>query len=116
MYKGVFSILSMAASVVAMGVMIQGAASQSTDKFRIGVINDQFGTYADFSGVSTVEAVKMAAEDAGGTVLGKPIEILSADHQNDKAKGVAIVTDWFDKQNVSAVADINNSGVALAVQ
>src|SRR5690606_21771034 len=49
---------------------------------RIGVLNDQSGTYADFGGLTSVDAARMAVEDFGGNVLGKKIEILAADHQN----------------------------------
>src|SRR6266481_9183144 len=49
---------------------------------RIGILNDQFGPYADFGGKTSVDAARMAVEDVGGKVLGKPIEIIVGDHQN----------------------------------
>ena len=49
---------------------------------KIGILNDQSGTYADFDGKWSVEAAKMAIEDFGGSVLGQKIELVSADHQN----------------------------------
>ncbi|HLO75378.1 MAG TPA: ABC transporter substrate-binding protein [Magnetospirillum sp.] len=115
MIRGIRSI-SFAAATVALALATGSGAVRAEDKFRIGVLNDHYGPYADFSGLSTVEAAKMAVEDFGGTVLGKPIEVLAGDHENKKDKGVAIVTEWFEKQNVSAIADMTNSGVALAVQ
>lgn len=115
MTRGILGTLTLAATM-AWALSAPMGAARAEDKFRIGVLNDQFGTYADFSGLSTVEAAKMAAEDFGGKVLGKPIEILAGDHENKKDKGAAIVTEWFEKQGVSAVADMTNSGVALAVQ
>ena len=49
-------------------------AQVSDDVVKIGVLGDQSGMMADLSGKYGVEAVKMAVEDFGGTVLGKPIE------------------------------------------
>src|SRR5690606_19583260 len=80
---------------------------------RIGVLNDQSGTYADFGGLTSVDAARMAVEDFGGTVLGKKIEILSADHQNKPDVGSSIARQWFDVENVDAIADLTNSAVAL---
>ena len=57
----------------------------------------------------------MAVEEFGPTVLGKPIEIISADHQMKTDVGVQIVRDWFDNGKVDAVVDIPNSGIAIAV-
>jgi branched-chain amino acid transport system substrate-binding protein len=86
------------------------------DVFRIGVLNDQSGTYSDFGGVTSVVAAKMAVEDFGGKVLGKQIEVLSADHQNKTDIGTATARKWFDVDGVEAIADLTNSAVALAVQ
>lgn len=108
--------LAAALLAVALGGAVDGAAAAADGPIRIGVLNDHHGTYADFSGLSSVDAARMAVEDFGGQVLGKPIEVLAGDHENKKDKGVAIVTDWFDNQGVSAVADMTNSGIALAVQ
>lgn len=83
---------------------------------RIGVLNDQSGTYADFGGLTSVDAARMAVEDFGGNVLGKKIEILAADHQNKPDVGSSIARQWFDVENVDAIADLTNSAVALAVQ
>src|SRR3546814_3628553 len=62
---------------------ITGASAQSTDNaIRIGFITDMSGPYADTDGPGGLEAIKMAVKDFGGKVLGKKIEVLSADHQN----------------------------------
>ena len=58
----------------------------------------------------------MAIEDFGGSVLGKPIELLVADHQNKVDVGLAIARQWYDERGVRAIFDITNSGVGLAVQ
>src|SRR6516225_8999218 len=83
---------------------------------RIGILNDQSGPYADFGGKTSVDAARMAVEDVGGKVLGKSIEIIIGDHQNKPDIASALVRRWFDVDGVSAVAELTNSAVALAVQ
>jgi branched-chain amino acid transport system substrate-binding protein len=83
---------------------------------RIGILNDQSGPYADFGGKTSVDAARMAAEDFGGKVRGKSIEIIIGDHQNKPDVASAIARRWFDVDGVSAVAELTNSAVALAVQ
>jgi branched-chain amino acid transport system substrate-binding protein len=93
------------------------AASASADEgFRIGVLNDQSGPYADLSGPGGAESARMAIEDFGGSVLGRPIELLVADHQNKVDVGLAVARQWYDAYGVRAIFDITNSGVGLAVQ
>ena len=83
---------------------------------QIGVLGDQSGMMADLSGKYGVEAVKMAVEDFGGTVLGKPIEVISADHQNKVDIGVATARRWYENDKVDLILDVPNSAIALAVQ
>src|SRR5262245_38084044 len=83
---------------------------------RIGILNDQSGPYADFGGKTSVDAARMAAEDFGGNVLGKSIEIIVGDHQNRPDIGSALARRWFEIGGVSAIAELTNSAVALAVQ
>lgn len=83
---------------------------------RIGILNDQSGPYADFGGKTSVDAARMAVEDVGGKVLGKSVEIIIGDHQNKPDVASAIARRWFDVDGVSAVAELTNSAVALAVQ
>jgi branched-chain amino acid transport system substrate-binding protein len=83
---------------------------------RIGVLNDQSSLYADLGGPGSVVAARMAVEDAGGTVLGKPVEIVSADHQNKADIGAAIARQWFDTDQVDMAIGFDNSSVALAVE
>jgi branched-chain amino acid transport system substrate-binding protein len=85
-------------------------------KFVIGVMNDQSGPYADLAGPGSVEIARMAIEDFGGSALGKPIELLVADHQNKVDVGLAIARRWYDDRGARAIFDITNSGVALAIQ
>lgn len=91
-------------------------AELSDNVLKIGVLNDQSGTYSDLSGRGSVEAVKMAVEDFGGKVLGKPIEVVSADHQNKPDIGANIVNEWIDVGQVDMVIDLPTTSVCLAVQ
>jgi len=91
------------------------AGQLSGDVVRIGVLTDMSGIYADLSGKGAVEAVKMAVEDFGGRMFGKPIEVIFADHQNKADVGAAKAREWFDSNGVDLIADLSNSGVALAV-
>jgi branched-chain amino acid transport system substrate-binding protein len=91
-------------------------AQISDDVVRIGVLNDQSGLYADLGGPGSVTAARMAAEDAGGAVLGKPVEIVFADHQNKSDIGAAVARQWFDVGKVDMAIGFDNSSVALAVE
>lgn len=81
----------------------------------IGVLNNQTGGLADPAGLGSVLAAKMAVEDFGGTVLGKPIRLVSADQQNKPDVALAIARRWFD-EGVDAIFDLPNTAVALGVQ
>ena len=98
-------------------LFLNSAAAQSpSGTVRIGILNDQSGPYGDFGGKTSVDAARMAVEDVGGKVLGKSIEIVIGDHQNKPDMASALVRRWFDVDGVSAVAELTNSAVALAVQ
>ena len=98
-------------------VMPSPSRAQISDNVvKIGVLNDQSGLYADLGGPGSVTAARMAAEDAGGMVLGKPIEIMFADHQNKADVGVAIARRWFENESVDMAIGFDNSSVALGVE
>jgi branched-chain amino acid transport system substrate-binding protein len=105
-----------AMAVFLLALISATAARSAGDKFIIGVMNDQSGPYADLAGPGSVEIARMAIEDFGGSVLGKPIELLVADHQNKVDVGLAIARQWYDERGARAIFDITNSGVALAIQ
>ena len=108
---------ALAVALVASGPAVaQGAAQGSGPGVKIGVLNDQSGMYADLSGQGSVIAARMAAEDFGGSVLGRPIEIIFADHQNKPDVGAAIAGRWYEAEHVDAIVDVPVSSVALAVQ
>jgi len=91
-------------------------AQISDDKVKIAVMNDMTGVYADPTGMGSVEAVRMAVEEMGGKVAGKPIEVIFADHQNKPDIGASLVNKWIDTEQVDAIVDVPTSSVALAVQ
>lgn len=82
---------------------------------RIGVLNDQSGMYSDMGGAGSVLAAKMAVEDFGGKVLGVPIEVLSADHQNKADIAASKARQWFDVEKVDVITDLAASNAGLAV-
>ena len=83
---------------------------------KIGVLNDQSGIYADLSGQGSVIAARMAVEDFGGKVLGRPVQVIFADHQDKPDVGAAVAARWYDNEGVDAIVDVPVSSVALAVQ
>src|SRR3954463_13020446 len=87
----------------------------SGDNVKIGVLTDMSGQFSHESGEGAVTAVRMAVEDFGGKVLGKPIEVLDIDHQSKPDVAVNKAREWFDVQKVDMVTDLTNSAVALAV-
>ena len=109
--------LALASALLVTGLAAHGARAQiSDDVVKIGVLNDQTGLYADLGGPGSVVAAKMAAEDFGGKVLGKPVEIVSGDHQNKADVGTGIAREWFDVGKVDMAIGFDNSSVALAVE
>ena len=92
------------------------APAQTSKPLRIGVLTDMNGTYADQAGPGSVEAARLAIEDFGSYAVGRPIEIVSANHQNKPDVAAAIARSWFDNDDVELVTDVPNSAAALAVQ
>lgn len=86
------------------------------DAIRIGVLTDMNGVFATAMGAGSVEAARMAADEFGGKINGKPIEIMQADHQNKPDIATSLARKWFDRDGVQAIADGGSSGSALAVQ
>src|SRR6266436_9729479 len=98
-----FSRLAM--SVIAAAGVLLGSGAQAQDKVRIGVLNDQSGVFATYQGIGSVIAAQMAVEDYGGKAAGKPVEVVSADHQNKPDVGVGIARRWYDAENIDAIFD-----------
>lgn len=90
--------------------------AQAGKEVKIGVLNDQSGPYSSITGAGSVVAAKLAIEDAGGSLFGKPVQILVGDHMHKPDVGTTLARRWYDTEGVSAIFDIYSSGVALAVQ
>jgi len=104
-------------ALAVIGLSSSAARAQiSDDVVRIGVLNDQSSLYADAGGAGSVLAARMAVEDAGGKVLGKPVDVVFADHQNKADVAVNIARQWFDVGKVDMAIGFDNSAVALAVE
>jgi branched-chain amino acid transport system substrate-binding protein len=102
------------AAAAAIALSATGASAQTGAPVKIGVLNDMSALYADLGGKGSVEAAKMAAEDAG-MVLGQKVEVIFADHQNKPDIGANIARQWYDTDGVDVIADVPTSSVALAV-
>jgi len=87
----------------------------STDPVKLGLILDMGSLYADVTGPGSELAARMAVADYGGKVLGRPIEVVVADHQTKADIAASIATKWFDTENVVALLDVAASSLALAV-
>ncbi len=101
--------------LLAAALICTGTAQADGPPIKIGVMNDMSSVYAVAGGRETVEAVRMAIEDAG-PVLGQNVELVSADHQNKPDIGSSIARRWFDVEGVDAIVDVPNSAVGFAVQ
>ncbi|WP_295045918.1 ABC transporter substrate-binding protein [uncultured Paracoccus sp.] len=104
-------------SAASVGLIAAPAMAEVSDgKVKIGILNDQSGVYSDFGGKNSYEAARMAVEDFGGTVLGAPIEVVTADHQNKADIASNIARQWYDNDQVDTIMELTSSSVGLAVQ
>jgi len=101
-------------AAVALGGLFASAA-HGQERVRIGVLNDQSGVFSTYQGVGSVVAAQMAVEDYGGKAAGKPVDVITADHQNKTDVGVGIARRWYDTESIDAIFDLPNSAIALAV-
>lgn len=92
------------------------AAAQDAKPVKIGVLEDMSGVYADITGPGSVVAAELAIADFGPTVLGRKIELVSADHQNKADVGAGVARRWLTVDGVDMITGIGNSSVALAVR
>ena len=106
------------ATLAALLVFSAGAAQAqvSDDVVKIGVLTDLSGPAATATGPGSVTAAQIAAEDFGGKVLGKPIAIISADHQIKPDIAAGIARQWYVVDKVDLIVDVPVSAVGLAVQ
>jgi len=108
--------LKIAMVALGTGVLLAPAMSAAQDgAVKIGVLDDMSGPYSENTGPGDLLAVRMAVADFGGTVLGKPIEVVSADMQNKVDVGVGIARRWYEQDQVDLIIGIPHSAIALAV-
>ena len=91
------------------------ASAQNTSPVKIGFITDMSSLYADIDGPAGGEMVKWAVQDFGGKVLNRPVEVLTADHQNKADVASSKAREWIDKDGLSMLIGGTNSGTALAM-
>jgi branched-chain amino acid transport system substrate-binding protein len=114
------NIMKSFAAALAAGLALAASGSAanaqiSDNVVKLGVLTDMSSLYSDATGKGSVAAVEMAVADYGGKVAGKPIEVISADHQNKPDVGVNIARNWYDNEKVDAILDVPTSSVALPI-
>ncbi|MGO4389801.1 ABC transporter substrate-binding protein [Variovorax sp. M-6] len=108
--KNQFSAMTLAIAAMALAA----GAAQAQEKVKIGFVTDLSSLYADLEGKGGATAIQMAIDDFGGKVLGQPIELLTADHQNKADIAASKAREWIDTAGVTMVFGGTNSGTALA--
>ncbi|WP_455555025.1 ABC transporter substrate-binding protein [Comamonas sp.] len=103
-------------TALALSLAVAGMAqAQEPEKIKIGFITDMSSNYADVDGKNGALAIQMAIDDFGGKVLGKPIELLTQDHQHKPDIAATKAREWIDTQNLTMLLGGTNSGVGLAL-
>ncbi len=108
--------LTALATLVASALLVTPTSAQNAKPFRIGALVDMSGIYSAHGGPGMVTAVNMAIEDFGGKVLGRPIEVLSANYQNKVDIAAARAREWYDRDDVNVIIESTDSAAALALQ
>ncbi|MHC2438726.1 ABC transporter substrate-binding protein [Bradyrhizobium sp. USDA 4451] len=108
---------SIATSLSAAGLlaaMLAGPALAQQPSLKIGVLTDFQSVYSDIGGAGNVEATKMAIEEFGGSMFGKPIELVTADPLNKADVAATITRKWYEAEGVDMIIDMPTSATALA--
>jgi len=108
--------LTAVASLIAGALLTASSLAQTVKPFRIGALVDMSGIYSAHGGPGMITAVNMAIEDFGGKVLGRPIEVLSANYQNKVDIASARAREWIDRDDVQMIIESSDSASALAMQ
>jgi branched-chain amino acid transport system substrate-binding protein len=108
-------ITALAGFIAALAMSAAAQAQIAKDTIKIGVLADMSSLYADLGGPGSTEAAKMAVADFGGTIAGKKIEVVSADHQNKPDVGASKFREWADQNGVNMILGGSNSGVSIAM-
>ena len=93
----------------------RGAPAQAEPAIRLGVMSDFPGPYRDWSGSATLACVNQAVAETRRMRPDLRVEVLQADHHNKPDVGANTAREWFDRREVDAIIDVNNSAVGLAV-
>ena len=99
----------------AISATLAGGARAAGEPVRLGVLTVMSGFARDTNGPGSVQAVHMAVAEFGGAVLGRPVEVLVADHQEKVDVGTEIARKWFDQDGVLAIIDVPNSAIGIGV-
>jgi branched-chain amino acid transport system substrate-binding protein len=102
-------------TVAAASFSVRRARAQQQPKLTIGVLTDLSGPYHDLTGLTSVMCARQAVDDWRAAGTGLEVEVISADHRNNPARGAGIARQWIDQQDVDVIADVPNSAVALEV-
>jgi len=97
------------------GLAMSAMHAHAQDKVKIGFVTDMSSLYADVDGKNGALAIQMAIDDFGGKVLDKPIELLTADHQNKADIAASKAREWIDTEGLTMLFGGTNSGTALAM-
>lgn len=108
-------VLGAIAVATCFGLAAVPAGAQAPTSVKVGVLTDMGGPFSDQVGPGSVVAAELAAEDFAKESGGLKVEIVNADHQNKPDVGLGIARRWVDQENVAAIVDLPNSGVALGV-
>jgi ABC-type branched-subunit amino acid transport system substrate-binding protein len=114
-YAGAAAAVAGLAALGLVAIAGPSALAQTPPPLKIGVMDGFSGVYGDLT-AGEVEAMQMAIEDVGGKVLGRSVEILSADHQTKPDVGASIARKWYDVDGVKMITGLGTSSVALAVR
>ena len=113
--KTTLKVATLAVSAALASFSMGASAQVSGDVVKIGFITDLSGLYSDIDGQGGAEAIRMAIADFGGSVLGKKIELVTADHQNKPDIAASKAREWFDRDGVDLLIGGTNSGTSLAM-
>ena len=103
------------AAALLLGLAAAGSALAAEEPVKIGLLLDMSGVYADVTGIGSETAARMAVQDFGGKVLGRPIEVLVTDHLNKPDIASVKAREWFDSDHIDAILDVAATAPALAV-
>ena len=105
---------TLAAAALARPAIIQ--AQTPSEPIKIGLLSDVGGPYREVGGPGSKVAAEMAVADFGGSVLGRPLQVIQADDQNKADVAGALAREWIDDRGVNVLVDGAASSAGLAIQ